>query len=152
MKTWQEYLEHEQDERRKFLQSALEKHGTYTAAADALEMDRAYFYRLRRKHGLERADTDADRRSRRKAYADCAAAGLTQAETAEKLGVTRSSVENAAWRYGIRFKPAKRGPAKGVAPQKPAPEPKSQPAPKKPMTPADYAAAENAAMRKVGRV
>jgi hypothetical protein len=36
-------------------------------------------------------------------YADCAARGLTQAQTARELGVSRASVSTAAKRYGYTF-------------------------------------------------
>jgi len=36
-------------------------------------------------------------------YAACAEAGMTREEAAEALGVGRSAVKHAAWRYGLHF-------------------------------------------------
>jgi ribosomal protein S14 len=47
------------------------------------------------------------RRVGQKAYRDCARRGLTQAETARELGVTREAVRTIAARHRIDFVPGK---------------------------------------------
>lgn len=37
-------------------------------------------------------------------YQKCADAGMTRRQAAQHLGLSRSAVKHAAWRYGIRFK------------------------------------------------
>lgn len=81
------------------------------------------------------------RNSTRVKYARCAEIGLTQASTARILGVTRSTVHDAACRYGLTFKRHQPAPKVQKAAQ---PKPKVNPVIAKM---AEMAAAENAAVR-----
>lgn len=85
------------------------------------------------------------RNSTRVKYARCAEMGLTYASTARILGVARSTVRDAACRYGLTFK--RHQPAPKVQKTTP-PKPKVNPFIAKM---AEMAAAENAALRRASR-
>lgn len=85
------------------------------------------------------------RNSTRVKYARCAEMGLTQASTARVLGVERSTVHDAARRYGLTFK--RHQPAPKVQKAAP-PKPKVNPFIAKM---AEMAAAENAALRRASQ-
>lgn len=79
---------------------------TQIEIAKKLGVSDAAISQMRKRHGIKCLDGRLLNARRR--YATCAAAGLTRAETAERLGVKRKTVDWAVGRYGLRFKKAVR--------------------------------------------
>ena len=79
-------------------------------------------------------------------YAKCCEMGLSKAETARALGVSKASVYCAAKRFRLKFTPAQRGPQVGAKykPRKPRVNPFIAKM-------AEMAAAENAALRRASQ-
>jgi len=133
-------LKAQQAARRVWLKAQAQKFPSLKAMSEGLGIDKTYLARLAQKLGVDlpRFDLSGERAA---LYRGCARAGLTQAETAKKLGVKRGTVVAAAREYKLSFRrePSKpRMPRKSALPKQTA----------RPETMADFAARENAAMHR----
>lgn len=142
IRTWAEQRRAELALRKEWLDGLSQQFETQSDLARSLGMKRSSLQDIAQRCGATLPEKegagDQPPRTCRASLQDCAKRGLSKAETARELGVSATAITQRAKKFGIKFT------YKGSTPTK---KPVEKP---KPMTLADYAAIENAQMRKVG--
>lgn len=158
-RTWQEQREAEKAVvtamRKEWLEGLARDHSSRADIAKTLGVPRAWVYKLARRCGavlpkaekLGRAPNLTPERLRE--FAD---QGMTLKQTASALGCQYNNLSAKARAFGIKFKSGRPGPAPKTPKKKIATPKPPAPAPQPTMTMAEFAARENAAMRRRGIV